>query len=201
MLLKPAIVTAHLLGGMAILALLAWLRLKQEEALTGGIIARSGLRAFAAVAFALLAAQIALGGWVSTNYAALACPDFPLCRGEWAPDMNFVDAFHVRRELGRSAEGQFLPMEALTAIHWMHRLGAVVAATALAGLGVWLARTKRAARLGIVLLGLLALQLALGVINVVASLPLAVAVAHNGVAALLAAWMVQVNFRLNTGLH
>ena len=78
---------------------------------------------------------------------------------------------------------------------------AVVAATVLAGLGVWLARTRGATRLGMVLLGLLALQLALGVANVVGSLPLAVAVAHNGVAALLAAWMVQVNFRLNTGLR
>ena len=201
MLLKPAVVTAHLLGGMAILALLAWLRLKQEEAGRGGIIAPSALRAFAAAAFAALIAQIALGGWVSTNYAALACPDFPTCRGEWAPAMNFVDAFHVRRELGMSAEGQLLPMEALTAIHWMHRLGAVVAATVLAGLGAWLARTPGATRLGMVLLGLLALQLALGVANVVGSLPLAVAVAHNGVAALLAAWMVQVNFRLNTGLR
>jgi heme a synthase len=200
MLLKPAIVTAHLLGGMAILALLAWLRLKQEAASPGGIIARSGLRAFAAVAFAALIAQIALGGWVSTNYAALACPDFPLCRGEWAPAMNFVDAFHVRRELGMSAEGQFLPIEALTAIHWMHRLGAGVAAVVLSVLGVWLARTPGAGRLGIALLGLLVLQLALGVANVLGSLPLAVAVAHNGVAALLATWMVQVNFRLNTGL-
>lgn len=200
MLLKPAIVTSHLLGGMAILALLAWLRLKREGRGPGGIITSSGLRAFAAVAFAALIAQIALGGWVSTNYAALACPDFPLCRGEWVPAMNFVDAFHVRRELGMSAEGQLLPMEALTAIHWMHRLGAVATAAVLAGLGVWLARTAGARRLGFVLLGLLALQLVLGVANVAGSLPLAVAVAHNGVAALLAAWMVKVNFRLNTGL-
>lgn len=201
MILKPAIVTSHLLGGMAIVALLAWLRLKQEPAGPGGIIAPSGLRALAGFAFVVLVAQIALGGWVSTNYAALACPDFPSCRGEWMPPMNFHDAFHVRRELGMSAEGQLLPMEALTAIHWMHRLGAVAVTVVLSGLGVWLARTARAMRLGIVLLALLALQLALGVSNVLGSLPLAVAVAHNGVAALLAAWMVQVNFRLNTGLH
>ena len=117
------------------------------------------------------------------------------------PPMNFHDAFHVRRELGMSAEGRLLPMEALTAIHWMHRMGAVAVTVVLSGLGAWLARTAGGARLGIVLLALLALQLALGVSNVLGSLPLAVAVAHNGVAALLAAWMVQVNFRLNTGFH
>ena len=201
MLLKPAIVTSHLLGGMAIMALLAWLRLKQEPGGAGGIIAPTGLRAFAAIALVVLVAQVALGGWVSTNYAALACPDFPACRGEWMPPMEFRDAFHVRRELGMSAEGRFLPMEALTAIHWTHRLGAAVVAVVLVGLGAWLARTPGAARLGVVLLALLALQLALGVSNVLGSLPLAVAVAHNGVAALLVAWMVQVNFRLNRGLH
>jgi heme a synthase len=198
MLLTPAIVTSHLLGGLAILCLLAWLRLRQGRAGWEGIISTSGLRTFAAFAFAVLIAQIALGGWVSSNYAALACPDFPRCRGEWLPPMKFADAFHVVRELGMSAEGAVLPVEALVAIHWAHRAGAVVAAAILAALGAMLLVTPGGKGLGAGLLALLALQLALGVVNVVAGLPLAAAVAHNAGAALLAAWMVRINYQLNS---
>jgi cytochrome c oxidase assembly protein subunit 15 len=198
LLLTPAIVTSHLLGGIAIVCLLAWLRLRQDRAGWEGIISPSGLHAFAVFAFAVLVAQIALGGWVSTNYAALACPEFPQCRGEWLPAMRFADAFHIVRELGMSAEGAVLPVEALVAIHWSHRAGAMVAAVVLAALGARLLVTPGGKGLGAGLLGLLALQLALGVMNVVAGLPLAVAVAHNAGGALLAAWMVRINYRLNS---
>jgi cytochrome c oxidase assembly protein subunit 15 len=198
MLLTPAIVTAHLLGGLAVLCLLAWLRMRQGRGGWEGIISTSGLRAFAAVAFAVLVAQIALGGWVSTNYAALACPDFPMCRGKWLPPMEFANAFHVVRELGMSAEGGVLPVEALVAIHWVHRAGAIVAAVVLVALAGRLLVTPGGKGLGAGLLALLALQVALGVMNVFAGLPLAVAVAHNAGAALLAAWMVRINYRLNS---
>jgi cytochrome c oxidase assembly protein subunit 15 len=198
MLLKPAIVTSHLLGGLAVLGLLAWLRLKQGGGPGDGIIPGAGLRRLSAAAFAILLAQVTLGGWTSTNYAALACTDFPLCRGAWVPEMNLRDAFHVIRELGMSAEGALLPMEALVGIHWMHRVGAVVATVALGWLAHALAKAPGGRTLGRGLATLLALQVVLGIANVLASLPLAVAVAHNAGAALLVAWLVTINYRVNT---
>ena len=131
MLLKPAIVTAHLLGGMGTLALLVWLALGQWTHTPAPEMRR--LRRSAAIALAALAVQIALGGWVSANYAALACPDLPLCRGQ---AMDFANAFHVLRELGRTSDGELLPLEALTAIHWTHRVFALVALAAFAGTDV-----------------------------------------------------------------
>src|SRR5438093_3901121 len=125
MLLKPAIVTAHLLGGMGTLALLVWLALAQWPHARASEMRTP--RVAAAIALAAAAVQIALGGWVSANYAALACPDLPLCRGQ---AMDFANAFHVLRELGRTSEGELLPLAALTAIHWTHRLFALVALAA-----------------------------------------------------------------------
>src|SRR5438067_3362702 len=119
MLLKPAIVTAHLLGGMATLALLVWLALSQWP--HAAYPAMRSIRPIAALALAAVAVQIALGGWVSANYAALACPDLPLCRGELLPAMDFANGFHLVRELGQTAEGKPLSSDALTAIHWSHR--------------------------------------------------------------------------------
>jgi len=195
MLLKPAIVTSHLMGGMAIFALLAWLALRQAP--SAGVPGHAGImRVGAALALLVLIAQIVLGGWVSTNYAALACTDFPQCQGQWMPDMRFADAFHVIRPLGVGPDGQLLTLEALRAIHWTHRVGALVTTLVLGGLGIWLWRAG-AARYGGLLLALLALQLLLGVANVLGSLPLPVAVAHNGAAALLLGWMVTINYRLN----
>lgn len=188
MLLKPAIVTAHLIGGMAILALLAWCYLSQLQ----GRKAAPELRIPAASALAVLAAQIALGGWVSANYAALACPDLPLCLGQALPPMDFRNAFHVVRELGQTPEGELLSREALTAIHWTHRMFALVA------LGVigWAAWRARAHSRGLALAvgGLLLLQVALGLANVVVSRPLPLAAAHNAGAALLLVALVVLNF-------
>jgi heme a synthase len=197
MLLKPAIVTAHLMGGMAIFALLAWLALRQATGAPAGRAASAGImRGLAAAALLVLIGQIVLGGWVSTNYAALACADFPACQGKWIPEMQFEHAFHVIRPLGVGPDGQLLTLEALRAIHWTHRVGALVTAVVLGAFAFLLFR-RNAARLGGVLLGLLALQIALGIANVLGSLPLPIAVAHNGVAALLLGWMVLINYRLN----
>ncbi len=190
MLLKPAIVTAHLLGGMAILALLAWLALcfDENKKLSG----RSKLRIPAMLALAAVVVQIALGGWVSANYAALACPDLPGCRGEALPPMNFADAFHVVRELGHTAEGALLPLEALTAIHWVHRMFALVVVAAVGWAVLKSYRLRKT--LSIVVALLLVLQFSLGIANVAAGLPLWLAAAHNGGAALLLLSLVVLNF-------
>jgi cytochrome c oxidase assembly protein subunit 15 len=188
MLLKPAIVTAHLVGGMAILGLLAWLALEQYP------YARrfDDLRVPAAVALAMLAVQIALGGWVSSNYAALACPDLPLCLGHVLPPMDFRNGFHVLRELGQAPDGELLSREALTAIHWTHRVSALVLA-AIVGWAVY--RTwKRSPALAMVIGALLVIQFTLGVANVAVSRPLPLAAAHNAGAALLLVALIVLNF-------
>lgn len=199
MLLKPAIVTSHLMGGMAILALLVWLGLRQGHALpaeSGSPPAGGGLRIFAAVGLLVLIGQIILGGWVSTNYAALACVDFPKCAGEWVPPMEFEHAFHIIRPLGVGPDGQYLTLQGLRAIHWIHRVGAMVTTIVLLTLA-WRLHRFGARKLAFGLAGLLTLQVFIGIGNVLWSLPLPLAVAHNGGAALLLAWLVLINFRLN----
>lgn len=193
MLLKPAIVTGHLIGGLTVLTLLVWLYARTRGPSQRTVSA--GLKAFAAAGFVVLAMQISLGGWVSTNYAALACSDLPTCHGEWVPHMDIANGFHIVRELGQSADGETLTMDALTAIHWMHRLGAVVAALVLGALGFAL-RAAGHRGLGGALLGLLVLQVTLGVANVWFSLPLPLAAAHNGGAAALVIVMVLINYRV-----
>jgi cytochrome c oxidase assembly protein subunit 15 len=194
LLLKPLVVSAHLLGGMTILALLVWLNLRQEGGSPAPAAGRVNI--LAAAALLLVAGQIALGGWVSSNYAALACPDFPACRGEWLPAMDFAEAFTLHRRLGETAAGAPLSLEALTAIHWSHRLGALLAALAVGGLGLCLWRRPGWRGWGTVLLLALALQIGLGIANVLLALPLPLAVAHNAGAALLLAATLAVNFRL-----
>ena len=188
MLLKPAIVTAHLVGGMAILGLLAWLALEQFSDAPK----YETLRFPAVAALAMLAVQIALGGWVSSNYAALACPDLPLCLGQLLPPMDLRNGFHVLRELGQAPGGELLTREALTAIHWTHRASAVVLAL-IVGWAVY--RTwKRSPPLAIVIGGLLMIQFSLGVANVAVSRPLPLAAAHNAGAALLLVALIVLNF-------
>ena len=193
LLLKPAIVTLHLLGGMATLALMTWLALR-EQAPWPPAAGAARLRPWAVAALVVLAGQIALGGWVSSNYAALACADFPKCNGAWLPAMDFHNAFHAVRELGVTAAGAPLPHEALTAIHWAHRVGALLTAAVLGGLSVALLRTAGCRAAGALLLAVLAAQLGLGIANVIARLPLVLAVAHNAGAALLLATLVMINF-------
>jgi cytochrome c oxidase assembly protein subunit 15 len=188
MLLKPAIVVAHLAGGMAILGLLTWYCLSLYATRR----AAPGLRVPALLALIVLGVQIVLGGWVSANYAALACPDLPLCLGQALPAMDFGNAFHVLRELGRTDAGELLPQAALTAIHWTHRMFAlavlaVVGWAALRAFKVWKA-------MGLLIGALLVMQFGLGVANVAFNLPLALAAAHNAGAAALLAALVVLNF-------
>lgn len=194
LLLKPVIVTLHLLGGMTLVALLAWLSARHLQLTGGQPSALRGIRPLAAIALIVLAMQIALGGWVSTNYAALACVDFPTCHGAWKPATDFVHGFHFLRELGMTAEGEPLSNNALNAIHWAHRIGALPTFLVLAYVAHRAMRLPALRRLSRVVLALLFIQVTLGIANVLGSLPLPVAVAHNGVAALLLAVLVMLNF-------
>ena len=195
LLLKPVIVTLHLLGGLATLALLAWLGLRQET-FKPVPAAAMRLRPWALLTLLIVIAQIMLGGWVSTNYAALACVDFPTCHGQWLPEMDFHHGFQLVRELGMTAAGTHLSYDAITAIHWTHRVGAAVTFLYAGGFALVLLRTAGLAGYGAVLLAVLLLQVALGIANVVAGLPLAVAAAHNAGAAILLVTAVVINFAL-----
>ena len=197
LLLKPLIVTLHLLGGMTTLALLLTLLLRSDD--TSPAHSPPGwLRPLATTVLMLVIAQIALGGWVSSNYAALACQDFPLCQGQWQPPMDFAQAFTLHRELGYDTNGRLLSAEALTAIHWMHRVGALVVLCGGALLALALLRsTWPSGRFwGWLLLALLVIQPGLGIANVLLSLPLPLAVAHNLGAACLLSAVLAINIRL-----
>ena len=196
LLLKPVIVTLHLLGGMGTLALTCWLALRQLAWPPAPPAAHS-LRPWAVIGLVILVGQIALGGWVSTNYAALVCRDFPACHGAWMPDMDFAHGFHLFRELGMTAAGAPLSIAALTAIHWTHRIGALVTFLYLGALALGLMRSAGYLRMGALLALLLVVQVSLGVANVVLTLPLPVAVAHNAGAAALLVMMVVINFALS----
>jgi len=196
-LLKPLVVSAHLLGGMTTLSLLLWLWLRERDQASHAYFARvDHLRGSVALGLVLVATQIALGGWVSTNYAALACTDFPLCQGVWAPPMDFEHGFTLQRELGETASGDLLPLTALTAIHWVHRVMALIVTLYLGWLVLRLLRTPGYAAIGLAVGGLLVLQVSLGISNVLLSLPLGVSVAHNAGAALLLASLVMLNYRV-----
>jgi heme a synthase len=197
-LLKPLVVTAHLIGGMTTLSLLTWLWLRESRVKDASYLPQAPwFKPWAALGLTLLIGQIILGGWVSTNYAALACTDFPRCHGVWIPPMDFETAFTLRRKLGMDAQGGLLSLQALTAIHWTHRLGALLVFLYLGWLGSKLLKTQGFKSIGRLLLGLLTVQVVLGVTNVLASLPLSVAVAHNAGAALLLVTLVTLNFKLN----
>ena len=197
LLLKPVIVSLHLIGGLTTFALLSVMALRNFE-LGRGPAVTSSTRAFALFGLVALACQIALGAWTSTNYAALACPDFPLCKGSLEPEMDFGHAFHVLRELGYTADGQLLSNAALTAIHYTHRVGALLVGTALLTLGLFLLRKPGLRVFGLLLLGTLALQLAIGVSIVLLQLPLPLAVMHNAGAALLLFVLVATNTAVRT---
>lgn len=184
--LQPAIVTAHLLGGMLLLALLA---AHAEVCARVPLDVPSGLRGGAWLVCAMTIVQIALGGWVSTNYAVLACHDFPMCNGSWWPAMDFEQGFTLWRELGRGPGGEWLPFAALTAIHYVHRMFACIVLIAMAWLAWRLHRTSMVAGIPSLrgwawAIGALALwQLASGVSNVILGWPLSAALAHTAGAA------------------
>ncbi len=193
--LWPQVVTAHLLGGFATLSLLWLLALRLGLGSGLGVQARHFRLALAALA--VLVAQIALGGWVTSNYAALACPDFPTCHGAWLPSMDWAQGFNVFQSVGPNYLGGLLDSEARIAIQAAHRLGALAALVVVGLLGWRLLASN--SPLAPWVIGLLAVQLSLGIANVLLALPLWVAVSHNAVGALLLLVLVTVNYRAFRG--
>ncbi|HEX3123561.1 MAG TPA: COX15/CtaA family protein [Rhodanobacteraceae bacterium] len=183
--LLPAVVMAHLLGGLLLFALLGYTALRLTVA-PAGTARTTLLRRLSVLALGLLALQIALGGWTSSNYAALACGnDFPKCLGFWWPPTDFREGFVLWRGIGANYEGGVLDTAARSAIQLTHRIGALLTFLAVGAVAAAAARRAATRAFGVIVGILLLLQIALGIGNVVLGLPLAVAIAHNGVAALL----------------
>lgn len=194
-LLKPVIVTLHLLGGMLILATLVGMRAKQGVAMVES--STSGLKTATWLVTALILMQIALGGWTSTNYAAMACSDYPLCQGQWMPaDLDWSHAFVFNRELGQTSDGQMLSLQTLTAIHWTHRSFALVVLAACVALSIRLRREEDTRGMGLWLLVAVLAQVALGISNVWLQWPLSLAVLHNTGAAILLAIAVYTSVQI-----
>ena len=185
--LLPVVVMGHLLGGFTTLALLLLLFLKLRDGNRPPV--SSHLRNLALVGLAIVFIQVSLGGWTSANYAAIICTDFPTCQGHWIPPLDLSGAVQLHQEGVRSYLGGFLDNDARVTIHWLHRLGALVTTVYVLFLVTRLFNNGYP-RFAAWLLLVLLVQLSLGISNVVFSLPLAVAVAHNGVAALLLLTMV-----------
>jgi heme a synthase len=193
--LQPIFVATHLLLGLSLFAALVWHAKRLDGAAQASSVT-SGFRALALLAAMAAILQIALGAWVSANYAVLACSDFPRCQGVWVPAMDFANGFTLWRPLGRAADGSYLSVEALTAIHWTHRTfsGVVFAlAGCLAALG-W--RTRSLARPSRWLALVLVAQLATGIANVVLGWPLVAAVLHNAGAASLVGLLAVINYEV-----
>ncbi len=196
MLLKPVIVSAHLLGGMITLGLLAWIAHRHWGYYSASLVQINRTRWLIRFGLAILLMQIFLGGWTSTNYAALACTDFPTCHGAWIPDMNFKDAFHLVRDLGQSADGGNLSLASLTAIQWAHRIGAIITLIYLGFLAMNGLKYAQLKMLSIALIVALCAQISLGIANLMLHLPLVLAVAHNLGAALLVVVLVLLNSKI-----
>jgi heme a synthase len=192
--LQPTIVTIHLLLGLTMLGMLVVLVSRHSINLA----VAAGARAIftpAVVALTLLVLQIVLGGWVSTNYAVLACTDFPLCNGSLIPPMDFGHGFTLWRDLGKTSSGDLLPVEALTAIHWVHRSFAFIVVAYIAWLGHKAFRIEGLRKTGKWILIGLALQFASGVSTIYLSWPIAIAILHNGGAALLVLLLVLLIYK------
>jgi len=191
LLLRPLIVTGHLLGGLTTLCVLCWLSI--EPARRDVTERERGLRSFALFCTAVLILQIALGGWTSTNYAAVACPDLPTCQASWWPRMDYRDAFVLWRGLDIDYAGGVLSNPARVAIHFTHRIGALLTAAALIALGIAaLARANAGGlrRAAVFLMVAVLLQISIGIAMVHWGFPLVLATMHNAGAALLAVAMV-----------
>lgn len=201
--LKPLIVMGHLLGGFTLFNLLAWQWLRTSNMQpTMNVSTARPLFMLSVLVIAILAGQIALGGWVSSNYAALACVDFPKCQQSWWPNMDFKDAFVLWRGLGVDYEFGVLDHPARVAIHYIHRIGALVTTIAILFYASRIYKFSDAAQLlkknALIIYALLFIQLGLGISNIVFKLPLAVAVLHNGVALLLLFSLVSSAYMLKS---
>ena len=189
--LWPQVVTGHLLGGFTTLSLI-WLLFLRQGGFCDVVSALPKPSLLAKTAFVAVVLQIALGGWVSSNYAALACYDFPSCDGTYTPEINLQQGFNFLQSVGPNYLGGLMTNEARMAIHWVHRIGAVIVLLVVGGL-VW-QMVRQVAVVGYLLLAALLTQITLGILNVVWVLPLLNATAHNTVGALLLLVLVTINF-------
>lgn len=192
--LLPVVVMGHLLGGILIFSLLTRLLLQNSRFRPEHW---SGLHGFIALGALIVLLQIALGGWVSANYAGIACVGFPQCNGQWVPRLNFSTGFYLFSPLGPNYQGGLLDVDARISIQFIHRLGALITTLYLVSLSVYtLAKASYGSikLFALVLLGLIALQILLGILNVLYLLPLPIALAHNGVAALLMATILSMHY-------
>lgn len=194
--LQPQVVTIHLLGGMLLLALL-WCLGRQLRPRPNIPVAPQ-LKTGAALVLLLAFGQIALGGWTSSQYAGLACPDFPTCQGQWLPELNINQAFKLTEFIDANHEGGLLPLDARMTIQVVHRLFALLLTLGIITLVLVMWPYPRLRRAASLLIGLTALQLCLGIANAVLLLPLALALAHNTGAALLLLCLVDIRLRLQS---
>jgi heme a synthase len=204
LLLWPQVVTSHLLGGFTTLSLL-WLLVQRLGNFrwfldASALVAVRKLRWLAVAGLLVVIMQIALGGWTTSNYAALACADLPTCHNEWVPQMDFSAGFNIFQQIGPNYLGGQLDNQARTAIHFSHRIGAIAVTVVLLSLvtSLFITRIRDVRCIAGVLAATLCLQLALGLSNVLFALPLPVAVAHNAVGAMLLLVLVTLNHRIFT---
>ena len=194
LLLKPVVVMAHLIGGLTTLGILSWLSRWHAPHLK----TPNSIKRIAFISLLVLIVQISLGGWTSSNYAALSCPDLPKCQASWWPPvMDFQEGFILWRGIGIDYEGGILEHPARVAIHFSHRLGAIFSAFIIGLLAFRLLKLSITRLDGIFVLTALVAQLSLGVSIVAFGIPLFIAVAHNAVAALLLLTVLNANQRLN----
>jgi heme a synthase len=192
--LLPVVVMGHLLGGMTLTALIVWLRWRWYVCAFSVV---PNLRLWVGIGLCIVATQIALGGWVSSNYAGLACLGFPQCNQHWLPMFDWSRAFDIFSPIGANYQGGTLDLTARVTIQWTHRAGAVVTALYILGLTMYIQRYAQSLPVryaSLFALSLVLLQFVLGVMNVVYMLPLSVAVLHNGVALLLLLSMVSLYY-------
>lgn len=193
--LWPPGVTVHLLGGLATVSLLLVLTLRLSNASPPAIHSTGLLRGLATLALAVVIGQIALGGWVSAHYAAMACPDVPTCQGQWWPATDFASGFHLSPPIGPNYQGGLHDSEARTAIHLAHRLGALLVSGVLLALS-WQLKRAGFNTLAVLLSAALLLQVGLGIGNVLAQVPPWLALAHSAGGALLLLSLTLVHDRL-----
>ena len=189
--LWPQVVTGHLIGGFTTLSLM-WLLFLRQGGLSDMVSALPRPNWLAKIAFVAVVLQIILGGWVSSNYAALACYDFPSCDGTYTPNIDLQQGFNIFQSVGPNYLGGLMTNEARMAIHWVHRIGAIVVLLVVGGLVIQ--TVKQTAVIGYALLAVLVTQITLGILNVVWVLPLLNATAHNTFGALLLLVLVTINF-------
>ena len=196
LLLKPIIVSTHLIGGMATLAILTYLSYEHFNKNSKLVLKKSIIFYMARFGLILIFMQIFLGGWTSTNYAGLACTDFPTCHGQWIPDMDFKNAFNIFRNLGQTSEGAPISLNALQAIQWIHRIGAITVVIYFGYLSYVLMQYKQLRFEAILLLTILAAQFIIGIANLTLHLPMVLAVSHNLTAALLVVIITIINTKI-----